>query len=320
MDTKPSITYIKNGKEKTIKINIANKNIVLNRLFDKKVHMHRFFRFVLIYEYKFKKDIDKIIFKNFTFKEDKLLLFNQNNNLNQIIHLENCTFNSRVQIEFKNVEIINHQTNEDNIKIDNCDYAYIDVSKTDKDTSLIVEECKNLELISGDNLKRLTISSKNASIKNLSPINNSILFIDNNLTLQDSIYEATMITTKRLNLINSRISNEQNLTLNCKIINLVDSVIKSKDSLYINNLSKIEFNDIIDDTILDTSSYIEAENKIYIENNIYLSNKKEKIVLSKEELEEFIQQYENKESEELKQNYSIKENSTSKFKKLVFKK
>lgn len=79
MDTKPSITYIKNGKEKTININIANKNIVLNSLFDIKKYNN------IIY-YKLKIDIEKIAFKNFTFTENDLRLY-CNSGITQSAHL-----------------------------------------------------------------------------------------------------------------------------------------------------------------------------------------------------------------------------------------
>lgn len=51
MNDRPSITYIKNGKEKTININFINKNIVLNKLFDIHIDKGRFYKGFFSYSY-----------------------------------------------------------------------------------------------------------------------------------------------------------------------------------------------------------------------------------------------------------------------------
>lgn len=110
-------------------------------------------------------------------------------------------------------------------------------------------------LISSENLKQLKVWTKKANIKNLSTSNNPMLFLTSELTLEDSTFTATGITLKQLHLINSSLSNDQNLTLNIENIILENSTIKSKQTIYLKNLSNLEFNDIIDNAILDNSSY-----------------------------------------------------------------
>ena len=327
MRKQPTITYIKNGKEKTININFINKNIILNKLFDVQIDKGRFYKGLFSYSYTLKKEIDTIIFKNFTFvNEYKLFLSSSIKSLKkQNIQLINCTFfNKEVNLDFENIKIINPKPTKTNIIINDCNFAYIDLSKINKETALTIDQSKEVILISSDNLKQLKVWTKKANIKNLSTSNNPMLFLTGELTLEDSTFTATGIKIKKLLLINSSVSNNQDLTLNVENIILENSTINSKQTIYLKNLSILEFNDIIDNAILDNSSYLEAKEKIFINGKMYLNKEVNNLILTKDDLEKIEKilkqnrvEKEKKENEKRKNYYNFLEHHTSKIKKLI---
>lgn len=150
--------------------------------------------------------------------------------------------------------------------------------------------CLDLILIVGTNLRSIYILAVESIIENLKENNDIKRFNISNLTLVNSTYQPLKAnSSSTLYLVNSKIYSKDFLTLDCKNLILKNSSIKAEDTIYLNDLSKIEFNDIIDNAILDTSSYLEAGNKIYIGNSVYQSNTKERLILTQEELEKTIE-------------------------------
>lgn len=150
--------------------------------------------------------------------------------------------------------------------------------------------CLDLILIVGTNLRSIYILAFESIIESLKENNDIKRFNISNLTLENSTYQPLKAnSSSTLHLVNSKIYSKDFLTLDCKNLILKNSSIKAEDTIYLNDLSKIEFNDIIDNAILDTSSYLEAGNKIYIGNSVYQSNTKERLILTQEELEKNIE-------------------------------
>ena len=84
----PTITYIKNGIEKTIIINRFNQKKVLEQIYEKKYNLVGYY----FIDYKIKDDIEFIHFKNFYFHEvTKIEIPNDT-----LCILEDCVFQNKV--------------------------------------------------------------------------------------------------------------------------------------------------------------------------------------------------------------------------------
>ncbi|MBQ8681644.1 MAG: hypothetical protein IJ509_01890 [Bacilli bacterium] len=175
MKNKPSITYWKNGREKTI----TNK---FQYLIDK----HNIFKIILS-DNDVLKDVELIHIKNLTF--DSAVNF-ECYNPDTIIILENCTFNGKIIfLQFGNYQLINPKfTNdfEQKIYIIHCgdveikankdtNISYLEVRDTTTITLAAINKVKKLvsqtnitRLIDINNLQEYDIQSTNLEIENCS--------------------------------------------------------------------------------------------------------------------------------------------------------
>lgn len=104
MIQQPTITYIKNGVEKTVTINMFNKKRILKEIYEAS---HIYGRWDDWIHYKIKADIDFIHFKNFPFQQVRIIECPEDT----ICILENCVFQNQKSYELKirggNFEFIN---------------------------------------------------------------------------------------------------------------------------------------------------------------------------------------------------------------------
>lgn len=85
---KPTITYIKNGVEKTIIINRFNQKKILEEIYERKYNLVGYYWI----DYKIKNDIELIHFKNYSFHEVNKIEIPEET----ICILENCIFQNKV--------------------------------------------------------------------------------------------------------------------------------------------------------------------------------------------------------------------------------
>lgn len=293
MNNKPSITYIKNGREKTIKhFLIHNFEKEIGEIEDEYFH----------YTYCINKDIEYVHFKNFKFtsiddlKNIKLIYKNPNT----IIILENCyiigtnkfLINSYFTASVKNdahVQIINPISTKD-IEIEICCTKNIDINLIDQNNFvyLDIQYCKNINLICTNQLNELRIyGANNVYIKSLNDkITRSTLYDIENLILENSIIIKSNISQENLHLKNSTIENKEKIL--CKGSKLIlenNSKIISGESISIPFLKELIFIDN-DKTILDTSSYLQGEFKIKLgEKSFKRTNPSIPLVITKKDLE-----------------------------------
>lgn len=269
-----------------------------------------------------KDDIQLVHIKNCFFNYKTIEL-----NKDQIIILENCYFDETF-LTNGNIEIINPLScgmNRGLFDIKNANDVSIYLKKDYEQETIAIEiqNTKKVYLSSENNLRYLSLTNiKNVHLENINNnykieylkceelilencnilnfykilygsgqikkvfLKNSICMVHNNLlssyTIRQPVIEFLSLENSKILADNIELPKLTNLTIN-------NSIIKAEDTIYLNDLSKIEFNDIIDNAILDTSSYLEARNKIYIGNSVYQSNTKERLILTKEELEKNIE-------------------------------
>lgn len=110
MKTKPTITYIKNGKEKTFLINNKlTEKLIFTRLAE---NIYIPFKEVKTKSHKILPQVTFVHIKNHTFKEKVQFLstadFLVDNDKSKTIILENCTFyNNLFLYQIKDIKIIN---------------------------------------------------------------------------------------------------------------------------------------------------------------------------------------------------------------------
>ena len=263
MNEKPTITYIKNGKEKTIKYFLRNKYL-------KEIGEIQFTHDFIINE-----DISFIHFKNVKFTSEYMLELSWKNP-NAVIILEDCYFDAnRVTITpnwLKNAEnevklinpIFNRKTYVYIEKINNIE---ITLSNEGEPINLDIRDCKKININSSKNLNDLHILDGKVNIKNLNDKKISKKVFVDELILEDSnITNFYLSTNDKLHLKRSiiEIKSKEKSYLNTEKLTLENSKIISDDTIEISRLKELIFKDRDNDTILDTSSYLQAENKIIL--------------------------------------------------------
>lgn len=237
MKIKPTITYIKNGKEKTIVIKRINKNHI-------KKSIYKIYGGLLLVD----EEISLIHFKNIIFKVDEIICRKST----QICIFENCTFKQYTSNTFKfgngSFECINPNF----IDIHQINARYLNdfvLTLSDKNiseqTELSIDIFANNINLQGDFfLETLILEGKNIVLGN-----------DNyqtNINLLDyGWYQSMINASEELNLTNCLIKNipQKTLTINSPILNIDEaSTIKTNGDVLINDnfyISNIETPSII---------------------------------------------------------------------------
>lgn len=237
MKIQPTITYIKNGKEKTIGIKGINKNHIKKRIFQ--IYGRQLF---------IAEEISLIHFKNIIFEVDVIKC----RNLRQICIFENCTFkqsNSKTfELENGSFEFINPNF----IDIHQINARYLNnfiLTLSDKNISEQTElsidiSATNINLQGNFYLETLILEG-----------NNIVLGNDNyqtNITLLDyGCYQSSIEASEETKIKNCLIENipQKLLTINSSVLNIDEtSTIKTNSDILINKnfyISNIEAPNII---------------------------------------------------------------------------
>ena len=336
MSNIPSITYIKNGKEKKITINKLTEKLVFTilseniniPLTEEKISSHKLLSqvtFIHIKNYNFKKSVQ--------FSGEFDLFFKELDNTTII--LENCTLDGNMYFNhIKKITIIDPiLTKHSNIYIgglEGCEPYLdirIDLTNSKGELNLQIEQAQKVKIISSDCLKKLrilysnyvTIKNMNNTIvdnlfdiKNLKLINSNMIefFPNRNETVPFKVFSLDYFKiTNQISLENSKLVLPRNFELkNNQVISLNNSIIISDYILKIPNTNFIDFVDSTEDSILDNSSYIEAK-ELIINNQPYKSNIL--TIKDKQELTPTITYIENNKKETLDFVDKYLDNSTS---------
>lgn len=336
MKDRPSITYIKNRKEKTISLNNLTEKLIFTRIAEnidipskeEKISSHKILpevTFIHIKNYNFKKSVQfsGIFDLFFKYSDDTTII------------LENCTLDGNLYFQHINKITITDPkfTKNSNIYIgdlegyETCLDIRVDLTNSSGEVNLQIEQAQKVKIIGGDCLKKLgIIYSNNVTIENM---NNTIvdnLFDVKNLKLIDSNitkfipnrngtvpFEVFSLDhfkiTNQITLENSKLVLPRDFELkNNQVISLNNSSITSNYSLKIPNTNFIDFIDSNEDSILDNSSYIEAK-ELIINNQTYKSNIL--TIKDKQELSPTITYIENNKKETLDFVDKYLDNSTS---------
>lgn len=223
MKIQPTITYIKNGKEKSIKVKTINKNHIKKSIFQ--IYGSQLF---------IDEEISLIHFKNILFEIDIIKC----RNLRQICIFDNCTFkqsyNKTFKLEHGSFDLINPNF----ISIDRIDGTYLEdfsLTITDKNISEKTElslniVATNINLQGNLFLETLTLNGNNIALGNDN--------YQNNITLLDyGWYQSTIRALNKLNIKNCLIENipQKTLAIDSPILNIDEkSVIKTNGDVLIN--------------------------------------------------------------------------------------
>ena len=153
---KPTITYIKNGQEKTVEINLLNSNKIKKEIFN----LNEWGDLVL------EKDIEYIHFQNIDFPlfvNSKEEFCGIKNNCNTICILENCDLKNKLNNEVGKIELtggtfqlININTNEFKAEISICSYQ-----ETLIDNTNLTSNNQNLSLDNFYSFQKIDIKDNN---------------------------------------------------------------------------------------------------------------------------------------------------------------
>lgn len=227
MKIQQTITYIKNGKEKTVKVNKVNKNYILTRIF--KIYTTK--------EIVIDTNISLIHFKNIVFSANKIKC----RNLRTICIFENCTFKQStspiLKLKWGSFELINPNF----IDVAQINGTYLEdfiLTISDKNTI----EQKELSIdISADNIKlqgnllskKIILSGNNITLGNekipthikliCSGLYRSVIEAEEQLILNKCLIEN--VSKKPLNIVTPTVNMDDN------------SIIKTNRDIVINGIS-----------------------------------------------------------------------------------
>lgn len=273
MKLKPMITYIRNGKKITKKINFFTEFYILTNVFsysDKNMFDS--------YSYEISSEVEYIHLQNILFPSTNGLTFNLKDN--QILILENCIFKgNRIETRNGNIQIINPEFIKDfcRIRINYGKDVKIILSEKNTETRLeffidsknfFLDANRNKELnnLIVENAKKITLANlKNIVYLSLEASEEITLEKQNNILLTNtSVYS---FETPKLNLGNSTIKAEKRcLYINADIITgknyklIADENIQINNNIYVPQNNETEI--IITDKDLKDTSKLEARRKL----------------------------------------------------------
>ena len=285
MDTKPRISYVKNGKLKEEKFTKLKEILLFNYesyLTSQSPQITNSYSSIHIKNYNFNK-VTNIEQPFFT--KCKVLIF------------ENCTFEgNKLSITgIRIVKLINPKFKEKiSIDLTRCDDVEIILEEETKDIELSIFNVENLNLTANKNLTKIFISTfcDMLHIKNFygTLLSDSIPTVQNlKILLEDSSVkineqseqkEKLIESLEKVTLINSNIESEfeLNFQLLSKLI-LESSYIKAP-IINFNILEELIFKEK-EETILDTTSYIEVKDYINVNRNLIKNlSKEENLILT----------------------------------------
>ena len=214
-----------------------------------------------------------IHFKNILFKQDKILSFETEND-NTTIVLEDCIFNcTKLNLSDGNYLLINPIFKKECIiDVDVVEDIDITLSEESSNIELYISGYNNIYLEYSPKIKNLKIKfGEKIHLKNIKDSKNLKYQITNSdqLILEDSnLYFNSNSYISRINeikLLSSKIESKDNIVLfYINKLLLQDSSISTPKTISIKNLKNLEFKDKEEDTILDTSSYLEAGESIIL--------------------------------------------------------
>lgn len=285
------ITYIKDGKEFTIKhflkYNFQNE---IAKIRKDSISNTTYYKF---------KNKEYIHIKNFEFDTNSCNYL-EITNPNTVVILENCIFNTQMLWikDLKKIGIDNNNyfqilnpifKKECEVRVSNIKNVDIVLSNEGENLELNIGNCENVSLTSSPKLKKLdNFKTSKTHIKNL--VNEGIkeFYTSSDiLLLENSKLENCNLYNKELHLINSTIESKDNLIfIYLKKLILENSHITSSKSILFPYLEEMFFNNEDNETILDTSSYLEASENIAIGTTPYhKQNNNEPIIITKKTLE-----------------------------------
>lgn len=312
MNQKPSITFVKKTKNKAI-IKTIIKTITIDKFHKKALEKFFFSLNKNIYHTKELSDITCIHIKDYTFNNNTKIL-----NLEKLkgkLILENCIFEGNLNLSeedefvryltlkqkkyFCDIEIINPKINGtihiecandvtitllNDINKINLDINYVDtLTINGNDTNTINSlRISRTEKVIINNIKHILDIGEKITTNNLY-LNNATLDIKGNMFKND--FKAS----KKLKLENSHIKSE--IDLDIIYLFLKNSTITAIEDIYIPSISNIEIEDAEEESILDTSSYIEIQKSIYLDDKSYSSTNNNSLILDEKEINKLRPKY-----------------------------
>lgn len=261
MNNKPTITYIKNGKEKIIKHFINLKT-------ETEIGITKYNR-LEIYE-----DVEYIHFNNYKFSCKNLILDSSTPYSKDIILiLEDCIIDKyqfKIESPFNSRKIYLQLINctflkETNFYIKNIENIDINLSNEGEELNLNITECNNITINSSSKLNTIYIDcAEKIHIRNFieSNLDRGIYIFSIKLILEDCLLKDSTLHSDELLLKRSKIETQNSIYLNQYKITLENSSIITNHPITIPYLSELIFNDQNIDSIIDTSSYLQAEDHI----------------------------------------------------------
>ena len=314
MKEKPTITYIKNGQEKTININFWNKSKILNEIF-KNYNQYIFIN----KELEIKEDIEYVHFKNIKIDASGIECENENT----ICILDECTISTTDEItnsfeifdgyfEFINPKFINTLElyssyvtdlnfilNKQNLK-----------EKSIEDLKLSITDAQNISLEGNFNLTELILSGKtiklgtDTSLTNIIASSEIYIRSSDNLEIKRCIIENNSeIYNTEIEYENIEIDNYSSIKSKKRIVkNLESYTKKDKEEYIILTVKELKRENLISilkgyKNILNT--IIDTRKKKYIENEFV--DLKQEIKKEEDNLKNLRQQLNNQTKEKEKQ-------------------
>lgn len=304
MSNKPTITYKRNNKIKTITIDKFHKK-ALEKFF--------YIRNGKKYESKDLSNINYIRIKDYQFNNE-ISIINLSEFKGKLV-LENCTFNNLLKLSEEDeynlyikplkigdtcsLEIINpiikgyihiESIKDVIITLDNedtkldlfckcVDTLTINGNDTNTINSLRISRTEKVII---NNMKHILDISEKITTNNLY-LNNTTLYIKENMFKND--FKASI----KINLENSHIKSE--IDLDIRYLVLKNSTITAIEDIYIPSSSNIKIEDTEEESILDTYSYIEIQKSIYIDDRSYSSTNNNSLILDEKEINKLRPKY-----------------------------